>query len=65
MTTRVPVSRITFSADWRQFIYGIDEDLILSEHDVRAEYDETTVRAIVKGDFKVRQPKAFSSITYT
>ncbi|NVJ08385.1 phage major capsid protein [Myxococcus sp. AM001] len=65
MTTRVPVSRITFSADWRQFIYGIDEDLILSEHDVRAEYDETTVRAIVKGDFKVRQPKAFSSITYS
>ncbi|WP_163781406.1 phage major capsid protein [Myxococcus vastator] len=65
MTTRVPVSRITFSADWRQFIYGIDEDLILSEHDTRAEYDETTVRAIVKGDFKVRQPKAFSSITYT
>ncbi|NTX39859.1 phage major capsid protein [Myxococcus sp. CA033] len=64
MTTRVPSTRITFSADWRQFIYGIDEDLILSEHDTRAEFDETTIRAIVKGDFKVRQPKAFSSITY-
>jgi HK97 family phage major capsid protein len=64
MTTRVPVTRITFCADWRQFIYGIDEDLILSEHDTRAEYDETTIRAIVKGDFKLRQPKAFSSITY-
>lgn len=36
----------------------------MSEHDVRAEYDETTIRAIVKGDFKVRQPKAFASITY-
>ncbi|ADO68706.1 phage major capsid protein [Stigmatella aurantiaca] len=64
LTTRVPVTRITFSADWRQFIYGIDEDLLLSEHDTRAEYDETTIRAIVKGDFKLRQPKAFSSITY-
>lgn len=64
MTTRVPVSRITFCADWRQFIYGIDENLILSEHDTRAEHDETTIRAIVKGDFKLRQPKAFSSITY-
>lgn len=64
MTTRVPVSRITFCADWHQFIYGIDEDLILSEHDTRAEHDETTIRAIVKGDFKLRQPKAFSSITY-
>jgi HK97 family phage major capsid protein len=64
MTTRVPVTRITFCADWRQFIYGIDENLILSEHDTRAEHDETTIRAIVKGDFKLRQPKAFSSITY-
>ncbi len=64
MTTRVPVTKIVFSADWRQFIYGIDEDLILSEHDIRAEHDETTIRAIVKGDFKLRQPKAFSSITY-
>ncbi|NMO13910.1 phage major capsid protein [Pyxidicoccus fallax] len=64
MTTRVPVTKIVFSADWRQFIYGIDENLILSEHDTRAEHDETTIRAIVKGDFKLRQPKAFSSITY-
>lgn len=64
MTTRVPVSRITFSCDWRQFLYGIDEDLLLSEHDTRAEHDETTIRAIVKGDFRLRQPKAFSSITY-
>ncbi len=64
MTTRVPVTRITFCADWRQFIYGIDEELIFSEHDTRAAYDETTIRAIVKGDFKLRQPKAFSSITY-
>jgi HK97 family phage major capsid protein len=65
MTTRVPVNRIVYSSDWRQFIYGIDEDLILSEHDTRAEHDETTIRAIVKGDFKLRQPKAFSSITYS
>ena len=64
MTTCIPMTRSTFCADWRQFIYGIDEDLILSEHDNRAEYDETTIRAIVKGDFKLRQPKAFSSITY-
>nr|WP_232293487.1 phage major capsid protein [Stigmatella aurantiaca] len=64
MTTRVPVTRITFCADWRQFIYGIDEELLLSEHDTRAEYDETTIRALVKADFKLRQPKAFSSITY-
>lgn len=64
MTTRVPVTRVTFCADWRQFIYGIDENLILSEHDTRAEHDETTIRAIVKGDFKLRQPKAFSSISY-
>lgn len=64
MTTRVPVTRITFCADWRQFIYGINENLILSEHDTRADYDETTLRAIVKGDFMLRQPKAFSSITY-
>jgi HK97 family phage major capsid protein len=64
MTTRVPVTRVTFSADWCQFIYGLDENLSLSEHDIRAEHDETTIRAVVKGDFKLRQPKAFSSILY-
>jgi hypothetical protein len=56
--------RLEVPVGWRQFIYGIDEELILSEHDNCADYDETTIRAIVKGDFKLRQPKAFSSITY-
>jgi hypothetical protein len=26
---------------------------LLSEHDTRAEYDETTIRAIVKGDYEL------------
>ncbi|MCP3060968.1 phage major capsid protein [Myxococcus sp. K38C18041901] len=58
-STRIAPSRILFGT-WDQLLYGVDTELVLSEHDVRAEYDETTLRGICRGDFKLRHDKAFS-----
>jgi HK97 family phage major capsid protein len=62
-STRIDAARMVFGT-WDQFLYGVDQDVIISEHDTRAEYDETTLRAILRADFKVRQPKAFIEISY-
>lgn len=61
VSTRVPSTKV-IGGLWGQFLYGVDQDVLFSMHDVRAKNDETTLRAILRADFKIRQDKAFVEI---
>ena len=61
VSTRVPSTKIVFGC-WDQLLFGLEQDVLMSMHDTRAEYDETTLRAILRADFKVRHDKAFAEI---